>query len=62
MSVKEGQSIGTFNSLVFHTNSTVEFGFAGICDTISDVFVAMSVTICGGVDGSKFLRHMFQLY
>jgi hypothetical protein len=38
--VKEGQSTGTFNSLVFHTNSEVNVGFVGI----SDVSMAMSVT------------------
>jgi len=42
--VKEGQSTGTFNSLVFHTNSEVEFGFTGISDMVSDVSMAMSVT------------------
>jgi hypothetical protein len=41
-SAKEGQSTGTLNSLVFHTNSTVDFGFAGIFDTVSDVSMAMS--------------------
>ncbi len=45
MSAKEGQSTGTFNSLVFHTNSAVDFGFAGISDTVSDVFTAMSVAV-----------------
>jgi len=44
VSVKEGQSTCTFNSLVFYTNSEVDFGFAGISDTVSDGSIAMSVT------------------
>ncbi len=36
MSEKEGKSTGTFNSLVFHTNSAVDFGFADISDTVWD--------------------------
>jgi hypothetical protein len=46
VSAKEGQSTGIFNSLVFHTNSAEDFGFAGISDTVSDVSMAMSVTVC----------------
>ncbi len=42
MSVKQGQSKSTFNSLVFHTNSSVDFGFAGM---VSDVSMAMSVAV-----------------
>ncbi len=41
MSAKEGQSTGTFNSVVFHTNSAVDFG----SDTVSDVSMRMSVTV-----------------
>jgi hypothetical protein len=43
--VKEGQTTGTFNSLVFHTNSALDFGFAGIFDTISGLSMAMSVGV-----------------
>ncbi len=46
VSAKGGQSPGTLHSLVFHTNSAVDCGFAGISDTISEVFMAMSVTVC----------------
>ncbi len=53
MSVKEGQSTVTFNSLMFHTNSTVEFGFARISDTVSDVSMAMSVTVWDGMPGRR---------
>ncbi len=53
MSAKEGHSTGIFNSLVFHTNSIVDFDCVVISDTVSDVFVAMSVTFC--VEGCKFL-------
>jgi hypothetical protein len=42
VSAKEGKSTGTFNSLVLRTNSTVDFGFAGL----SDAYLAMSVTVC----------------
>jgi hypothetical protein len=45
--LQEGQSRGTFNSLMFHTNSVVDFGFAGI----SDVYMVMSVTVCDGGTG-----------
>jgi hypothetical protein len=51
VSAKEGQCTGIFNSLVFHTNSAVDCGFAGISDTVSEVSMAMSVTVCR----SKFL-------
>ncbi len=33
----EGPGTGTFNSLVFHTNSAVDSGFAGISDMVSEV-------------------------
>ncbi len=36
MSAKEEQSTGSFNSLVFHTNSAVDFRFAGISVMVSD--------------------------
>jgi hypothetical protein len=42
---KERQSTGTFNSLVFHTNSAVDFGSADISDTVSDVSMTMSVIV-----------------
>ncbi len=42
---KKGQSTGIFNSLVLHTNSTVDFGFVGIYDTVFDVSMAMFVTV-----------------
>ncbi len=42
MSEKEEKSASTFNSLGFHTNSAVEFGFAGIFDTVFGVSMAMS--------------------
>ncbi len=45
---KEGQSTGTFNSLVFYNNSTVEFGFTGISDTVSNVSMVISVTVWAG--------------
>jgi hypothetical protein len=43
---KERQSTGTFNSLVFYTNSAVDFGFADISDTVSDISMIMSVIVC----------------
>jgi hypothetical protein len=46
MSAKEGQSIGIFNSLVFHTNSALDFGFVGISDKVSDVSMA---DVCHGL-------------
>jgi hypothetical protein len=56
VSAKEGRITGTFNSLVFRTNSAVDFGFAGRFGTVSDVFMAMSVTVWdGGGSESKFL-------
>ncbi len=51
MSAKQGQSTDIFNSLMFQTNSTVEFGFARISDTVSDVSMAMSVTVWDGMTG-----------
>ncbi len=48
LGVKEGQGTGTFNSLVFYNNSTVDFGFAGIYDTVSNVSMVMSVTVWAG--------------
>jgi hypothetical protein len=36
VSAKEGQSKDTFNSMVFHTDSAVDFGFAGVSDTAWD--------------------------
>jgi hypothetical protein len=51
VSAKEGQSAGTFNSLVFHTNSAVDFDFAGISDTVFDVPMAMSITVWDGMTG-----------
>ncbi len=43
---KEDKSTGTFNSVGFHTGSAVDFGFASISVTVSDVSIAMSVTVC----------------
>ncbi len=51
MSAKERQSTDAFNSLVFHTDSAVNFGFAGISDTVSDVSMTMSVTVSDGIMG-----------
>ncbi len=53
MNAKEGQTTGTFDSLVLDTNSTVEFGFTSISDTISDVSMTMSVTACDGMTGRR---------
>jgi hypothetical protein len=41
VSVKEVQSTRTVNSLVFHTNSAVDFSFAGI----SAISMAISVSL-----------------
>ncbi len=49
MSAKEGQIAVTFNSLVFHTIPTVEFGFGGI----SDVSVAMSIMVSDVMMGRR---------
>ncbi len=38
MSAKEGQIKDTFNSMVFHTDSAVDFGFA----SVSDISMTMS--------------------
>ncbi len=54
MSAKEGQSTGTFNSLAFHTDSAVEFGFAGISDTVSDVSMTMLVTVWDRMTGRRY--------
>jgi hypothetical protein len=35
--------------MVFHTDSAVDFGFAGISDTVSDVSMTISVTVRGGI-------------
>jgi hypothetical protein len=51
VSAKEGQSTGTVNSLVFHTTSIVDFGFAGISDTVSHVSMRMHVTVWDGMTG-----------
>ncbi len=40
---------GIFNSLVFPTNSAIDFGFASISDTVSDVSMRMSVTVWDGM-------------
>jgi hypothetical protein len=53
LSAKEGQSIGTSNWLMFHTNSTIDFSFAGISNTIADVSVAMSVTFWDEMTGHR---------
>jgi hypothetical protein len=54
VSAQEGQSTGTFNSLVFHLNSAVDFGFIDISETVPDVSIIM--TVCdGGEGGSKLL-------
>jgi hypothetical protein len=37
--------------LQFTGNSTVDFGFVGITDTVSDVTMAMSVAASGGAGG-----------
>jgi hypothetical protein len=44
MSTKQGKITGIFNSLVFHTNSAVDFAFTSISDTVSEVSMTMSVT------------------
>ncbi len=49
MSAEEEQSTGIFNSLMFHTNSAVDFGFPGTSDTVSDVSVTMPVTVWDGI-------------
>jgi hypothetical protein len=49
VSAKEGQIAVTFNSLVFHTIPTVEFGFGGI----SDVSVAMPITVWDVMTGLR---------
>jgi len=54
-SSKEGQSTGTFNSVVFHPNSTVDFDFA----RISDVSMTMPVTVCRE-RSPKFCCYTFQ--
>jgi len=36
-----------FNSLVFHTNSAADLGFAGVSDTVPDVSLRISVTVFG---------------
>ncbi len=46
MSAREEQSTGTFNSLVFHTNSTVDVGSTGISDKVSDISMAMPAMFC----------------
>ncbi len=51
MRAEEEQSTGTFNSMVFHTNSAVDFGIIGTFDTVSDVFMTMSVMIWDGMTG-----------
>jgi hypothetical protein len=53
VSAKEGQNTGAFNSLVFQTNAAVEFAFAGISDMVSDVSMAMSVTIWDEMTGCR---------
>jgi hypothetical protein len=50
MSAKERQITGTFNSLVFHTNSAVDFGFNGISYTISALSMAILVAVRAGED------------
>ncbi len=37
---------------MFHTNFTVGFSFAGISDTVSDVSMAMTVTVCERMKGT----------
>ncbi len=57
MSAKEGRSTGTLNSVVFHTNSEVDFGFAAISDTASsDVAMAMCVTVCDRGETGKWVQ------
>jgi hypothetical protein len=51
VSAKEGQSKDTFNSMVFHTDSAVDFGFASISDKVSDVSMAMFITVWDGMMG-----------
>ncbi len=53
MNAKEGQSTGTFNSLVFPTNSALDFGFAGTSDTVSDVSMTKSVTVLDGMTARR---------
>ncbi len=53
MSVKEGQSTDTSDSLVFHTNSAVDFGFASMSDTVSEVSIAISITVWDGMTGLR---------
>ncbi len=51
VSAKEGQSTDAFNSLVFHTDSAVNFGCTGISDAVSDVSMTMSVIVWDGMMG-----------
>ncbi len=51
MRAEEEQSIGTFNSMVFHANSAVDFGMIGTPETISDVSMTMSVMVWDGMTG-----------
>ncbi len=44
---------GIFNSLVFHTNFAVDFGFASVSDTVSDISMAISVTAWNGMAGRR---------
>jgi hypothetical protein len=53
VSAKEGQITGTFNSTVFHINSSVDFGFAGISDMVSNLSRAMSVMVWDGMMGRR---------
>ncbi len=48
MSGKEGKSTDAFNSLVFYTNSAVDFGLVGISGTVFDLSMAISATVCEG--------------
>ncbi len=55
MSAREEQSTGTFNSPVFHTNSTVDVGFTSIYDKVSDISMAMPTTFCDLGAGSLLM-------
>ncbi len=50
---EEEQSTDTFNSVVFHTNSAVDFGFIGTPETISGVSMTMSVTVWDRMKGRR---------
>jgi hypothetical protein len=48
---EEEQSTDTFNSMVFYTNSAVDFGIIGTFDTVSDFSMTMSVMVWDEMTG-----------